>query len=435
MKKTIIAITIFNLFIATHLFSQVESNSYKKVFVLGNSLTLGFGTHGMASTDINTDYYYWVQQSLVINNNDLSMNRFSGTTWETGNTTTRLSFLNNTVSKRITGDEDLIVIQLGDNVNTDERKKTLKDDAVKLINWFATKCPKAEIIWVYGWYQMSTNMPLIKTAILETEGCKLVDISQYSRKQYQSAIGNTYIDSNGEVATISSWGVASHPGDLGMIMIASEIINKLDLTNKIGTLSNPIIKITGNQFEITSLIKDVDIFYTIDGSIPSSLSSKYSSPIEVDYSRIIKAVAMKSGYTNSEVSIDSILVYKEISDLLPYEFPRIKINYDGINVEIISINESSNIFYTTDGSIPSMESNLYTEPFIWDGKGTIAAVSILSSEIEYLNTNSDIYISSKQIFDLNGKRITKLIPNQVCIIKEIFSDGSVKTYKVVFSTN
>jgi hypothetical protein len=259
-------IILLNLFIGFQLYSNTSENVFNKVFVLGNSLTLGFGTHGMASTDINSDYYYWVQQALLVNNNNLSMSRLGGSTWETGNSDTRINFLNNTVSSYITGEEDLIIIQLGDNVGLDVRE-TLKEDAVVLINWFNSKCPNAEIIWVYGWYAIASNMPLIEEAIEENEICELVDISDYSYSaKYKSAIGNTYINRYGEIDTITLAWVATHPGDLGMEMIAYEIINKLEIDNNINTvdsfdlnselsiISKQIFDLKGNRIE--SIIKN-----------------------------------------------------------------------------------------------------------------------------------------------------------------------------------
>ncbi|WP_159516889.1 SGNH/GDSL hydrolase family protein [Sunxiuqinia indica] len=211
-------------------------DKFDNVFVLGNSITLGFGTHGMASSDINTDYYYWVHQYLYLKDNELVMERHSGKPWEAGNdgaldglSEVRLAYLENTVAENIDGTEDLVIIQLGDNVNTDDKKKHFKEDAVVLINWFRTKCPDAKILWVYGWYNLTSNMPLLKEAILEAGGCELVDISGYSSyAKYKSETGNKYVDRNGNIQKITSTGVASHPGDLGMEMIAKSILEVLE---------------------------------------------------------------------------------------------------------------------------------------------------------------------------------------------------------------
>ena len=219
MKKLIFLI-IFLIPIKS--FSQKELN---KVFVLGNSLTLGFGTHGMASTDINNDYFYLVKKAIVKENQGLRMKRFSGTSWEAYKSSEkRMAYLNSSVIANIDGLEELIIIQLGDNVSSTEN---LLADAKDLLIWFKNKCPNAKILWLYGWYKTNKNMPIIKQAVSEISNCTLVDISNYNVQKYQSKLGITYKDKNGNNAVINSKDIASHPGDLGMEMIANEILSVL----------------------------------------------------------------------------------------------------------------------------------------------------------------------------------------------------------------
>lgn len=239
------------------IYNSFSQKVYNKVFVLGNSLTQGFGTHGMASTDTNTDYYYWVQQAIFQKNESLLMKRFSGGSWESNITSkNRFAFLNNSVINQIDGKEDLIIIQLGDNVNSEDKRKTLLKDVKTLIEWFKEKCPNAEILWVYGWYGVNINMPIIKQAIETVKGCKLVDISKFTKDKFRNEIGNTYKDKNGNISTINSKGVASHPGDLGMKMIANEILSMLGLEGsnskltKKNTISIKISDINGKTLDI-----------------------------------------------------------------------------------------------------------------------------------------------------------------------------------------
>ncbi|MFV0267970.1 MAG: hypothetical protein ACK5HT_12640 [Draconibacterium sp.] len=227
------------MFISICLFSisKISSqNVYNKVFVIGNSLTIGFGTHGMASSNVQTDYYYRVQQALLSTNQELQMTRMNGSFWESGSdgindgqSSVRECFLDNSVKRNIDGTEDLIIIQLGDNVNSVDKRTTFKEDIVTMINWFLEHCKKARIIWVYGWYEVSSNMPLLEKAISATGKCELVNISRYNTDdKYKSAIGNKYSNDEGDIETIISEGVASHPGDLGMEIIANEINNNIN---------------------------------------------------------------------------------------------------------------------------------------------------------------------------------------------------------------
>ena len=128
----------------------------------------------------------------------------------------------------IDGTEDLILIQLSDNVNTEEKKATFPEDVITMISQFRSKCPKARIMWIAAWYGAAANYPHIKAAC-EKLGVDLIDIRDLSGiKANQSAIGNTYTKEDGSVATITSSGVASHPGDVGMKKIADRIIARLE---------------------------------------------------------------------------------------------------------------------------------------------------------------------------------------------------------------
>jgi hexosaminidase len=53
---------------------------------------------------------------------------------------------------------------------------------------------------------------------------------------------------------------------------------------------------------ISSQTEGAEIFYTLDGSEPSTQSLSYSDAIEIDRSTVIKAIARKKNYVNSPVT-------------------------------------------------------------------------------------------------------------------------------------
>lgn len=200
----------------------------KKAVVFGNSLTLGFGTFGMAASDSSHDYYHYVREYLRGLNPEAEVERYAGSSWEgMTDSVSRISVVNGFLEK-LSGGEDLVIIQLSDNVNTPEKKATYPEDVRTMLTMFRKHCPKARILWVAAWYGWSVNYAPIEEAGREL-GIDLVDIRDLSSlAENQNKLGNTYTSDDGTVHEIVSGGVASHPGDLGMKRIAERIIKKLE---------------------------------------------------------------------------------------------------------------------------------------------------------------------------------------------------------------
>lgn len=197
------------------------------VLVIGNSITLGFGSHGMASSAVDTDYYYLLHEYLLKKNSNLKMMRIAGYGWE-GSVTSeeRLLFLEKSVLPELSEECDLIIIQLGDNVNTAEKLETFSVDAENILEWFREKRPNARILWVFGRYNL--NNGLIIQAACEKYDVEYVDISITSKDdRYKAKLNDEYEKPDGSVGIITDAGVASHPSDEGMAVISEIIIKQL----------------------------------------------------------------------------------------------------------------------------------------------------------------------------------------------------------------
>lgn len=73
-------------------------------------------------------------------------------------------------------------------------------------------------------------------------------------------------------------------------------------------LGSPVLAVEKEIFqdkvmlEMTASMKGVDIYYTLDGAEPDSLSLRYTGPIAIDESVIVKAISHKPGWSFSEVT-------------------------------------------------------------------------------------------------------------------------------------
>lgn len=215
-----------------------------KTLFFGNSLLLGMNTtssnhqyvYGMCATEPSKDYCHIVMDAITDAKGTATYNRVHGAQFETLEQSDSFSTLWNTTANTYTGgplknsftsDLDLIVIQLSDNINTAERRTAFAENVDALLRNIRTASPNARILWVYGWFSNADTNALI-TAACERWGIESLNIHRYNTTANQGTSGQSYIDGNGQTATVSdSW--ITHPGDNGFAAIADAIIDKLGI--------------------------------------------------------------------------------------------------------------------------------------------------------------------------------------------------------------
>lgn len=153
------------------------------------------------------------------------------------------------------------------------------------------------------------------------------------------------------------------------------------------------------KITITSTPADADIYYTTNGTVPSaSAGTHYSGPFAVSSPVTINAIATKTGYGNSPVKTVS---FDQVA--------RPTIQNNGSNaISITSTTEGATIYYTTDGTLPTTASTLYTGPLTENVSGvTIKAIAVKE---EWINSNvetgSVTLKCAKPVFTRSGDYIT-----------------------------
>src|SRR5436853_2842105 len=117
------------------------------------------------------------------------------------------------------------------------------------------------------------------------------------------------------------------------------------------------------------------IYYTTDGSTPTTASTLYTGAISVTQSMTINAMATASGMTNSTVASATYTIQGQVA---PPTFSPPGGTY-GTPVSVtLSDAQSATIYYTTDGSTPTTASTQYTAPITVTQNTTIRAMAAAS---------------------------------------------------------
>lgn len=217
--------TKFRLLVDNNGNLSTVSNIPSRVAVFGNSIL----SHpwlkgmGMAASAPDKDYFTLVKNYILSKNPSAVVERGNGADWESDPNNRRGTF-DSKMKQSLGPDTDIVILQFGDNLNTDEKRKNLETDIPNLVNWIRAASPKALIYWVGIYYASPDFVERIKR-ICAPLGVTFIDIYQFSKDaKYKSEMGKVLRLPDGSNYTITNAGVASHPGDLGHKAIADEII-------------------------------------------------------------------------------------------------------------------------------------------------------------------------------------------------------------------
>ena len=205
----------------------------KKTLFIGNSLLQGLGSaekggrFGMCATDSRHDYYYYVTRAILQKNPTAKFTKLSGTAFEGStdlNTAGRWYAAKRYLFKE---DLDLIIIQLGDNVNDNEKKAAFGNNIRHLLAQIKADCPKARVICVGTWYYRPTVISDYIRACKEN-GCDFVSIEGLLSTQTLPPAG-TIVTYNDGTTQIAEGGSLIHPNNYGMELIAKRMVAQLKL--------------------------------------------------------------------------------------------------------------------------------------------------------------------------------------------------------------
>ncbi len=150
------------------------------------------------------------------------------------------------------------------------------------------------------------------------------------------------------------------------------------LTGTLGPAAIPVMTpaagtyTTAQKVTISDTSKGAVIYYTTNGTTPTTASTKYTGPITVSASETIEAIAVATGFTTSP----TVVAKYAITAALPVFAPAAG-TYTGVQkVTITDATAGAVVYYTTNGTTPTTASTKYTTAISVAATETIKAIAV-----------------------------------------------------------
>jgi hypothetical protein len=179
----------------------------------------------------------------------------------------------------------------------------------------------------------------------------------------------------------SSLAVGTHTVEASYAGSTSFAATSASLTEKIEepVTSPPIFSPAEGKYDkaepvtLTDKTKGAVIYFTTNGTTPTTASTKYTKPIEVSSTETIKAIAEAAGHLKSAVASATYTIERPAAT--PSISPPGGTYDDAQVVRITASTPGSTIHYTTNGTTPITASPVYTGPITVSASQTIRAIA------------------------------------------------------------
>jgi hypothetical protein len=209
-----------------------------------------------------------------------------------------------------------------------------------------------------------------------------------------------YYTINGATPTTSSTKyvdgiIVSGPITFKAIAVATGLANSAVATATYSIAPTPTItptfSVPGGTYTSaqTVTLSDLDtgavFYYTINGTAPTTSSTKYTGPITVSQSETLEVIALASGHTVSAVATAAYTI-KAAGVAAPVFTPAAGTYTAAQKVTITDATTGAVIYYTTNGTTPSASSTKYTAAISVGATETIKAIAIAGGKSSAVTT-------------------------------------------------
>ncbi|HEY3704741.1 MAG TPA: chitobiase/beta-hexosaminidase C-terminal domain-containing protein [Terracidiphilus sp.] len=152
--------------------------------------------------------------------------------------------------------------------------------------------------------------------------------------------------------------------------------------NAVATPGTPAFTPAGGSYSSTQSVSistttaSAKIYYTVNGTTPTTSSTLYSGPISVSASETVKAIAVV-GSTSSAVGSAAYTISTTVAT--PAFTPASGTYTSTQSVSISTTTASAKIYYTVNGATPTTSSTLYSGPISISVSETVKAIAVANS--------------------------------------------------------
>jgi len=157
-------------------------------------------------------------------------------------------------------------------------------------------------------------------------------------------------------------------------------------------VSTPTISPVAGTYNVSQNITITDstvgaaIYYTTDGTVPSATSGSatlYTGTFAVLESTVLKAIAVKEQMEKSEVASKEYIL-KVVTPVLTPVGASYSLNP---HVTISTTTSGATIYYTTDGTAPTTDSDVYSGEIVVSGQGTVENIQAIAAKDGWDDSN------------------------------------------------
>ena len=194
-------------------------------------------------------------------------------------------------------------------------------------------------------------------------------------------------------ASYTYWGINKTTN--AVINVAPQCIQPV-ITPGDGTVFNSAVQ----KVTISTMTSNALVYFTTNGNPPTTSNTLYTSAFNIYDSTIIKAIVVKNGYADSDITTSIISKYKGTVETPLIVSSNISGTPNKVGHQLVSIScgtEGADIHYTLNNDIPDGASPLYDAPLEIFETTTINAVAIksefISSAISSLSVSNTVSLA------------------------------------------